>query len=363
MQDHFPASVILERTILDNLATSVLLLDRDLKVSYINPAGEQLFELSARQVQGMPFREFLSADTSDGSELEQSMRKLLETGHPFTERERELRLPGQRSMTLDCTVTPLGEGREILAMLVELRQVDQHLRVTREQRLIAQHQATRALLRGLAHEIKNPLGGLRGAAQLLERELNAEELKEYTRIIIGEADRLLNLLNRMIGCYGTPNKRPLNIHEVLEHVCSLVQAETAEGIRILRDYDPSLPCLLGDRDQLIQALLNIVRNAVQAVGEKGEITLRSRAERQFTIGKRRYKLVARIDVMDDGPGIPWEMMQRIFYPMVTSKAKGSGLGLSIAQQLANLHNGLIECASRPGCTVFTLLLPLEGSNG
>jgi two-component system nitrogen regulation sensor histidine kinase GlnL len=264
-------------------------------------------------------------------------------------------------MTVDCTVTPISEPQH-KELLVELLHVDRHLRIIREENLLAQHQATRALARGLAHEIKNPLGGLRGAAQLLERELNNEALKEYTGIIIGEADRLQNLVNRMLGPNTLPQKRLINIHQVLEHVRSLVSAEAPPGVHIVRDYDPSIPELNADPDQLIQAVLNIVRNAVQAVGDHGEITLRTRTLRQYTIGQRRHKLVIRIDVIDNGPGIPPDMMESIFYPMVTGRPEGTGLGLPIAQFLISQHGGLIECASRPGFTTFTLLLPLESDD-
>jgi two-component system nitrogen regulation sensor histidine kinase GlnL len=246
--------------------------------------------------------------------------------------------------------------------LVELLQVDRHLRIAREENLIAQQSTARALVRGLAHEIKNPLGGLRGAAQLLERELPDESLTEYTRIIIDEADRLQLLVDRMLGPNSLPNKRELNVHEVLERVRALVQGELPAAIRIQRDYDPSIPPLQADRDLLIQAVLNIVRNAVQALGESGVITLRTRTQRQFTIGSRRHRLVARLEIVDNGPGIPPELIEQIFYPMVTGRSDGTGLGLSIAQSLVNQHGGLIECASRPGETVFTLLLPLESKD-
>ena len=236
--------------------------------------------------------------------------------------------------------------------------MDWRLRISREENIIAQHHTTRALVRNLAHEIKNPLGGLRGAAQLLERELPDPALREYTRIIIGEADRLRNLVDRMLGPNQLPIHSDVSIHEIMERVRSLVEAEAPSGVRIERDYDPSIPPLWGDADRLIQAMLNVVRNAVQAVGRRGVITLRSRVQRQYTIGAKRHKLVARLDVVDDGPGIPPGQQEQIFYPMISGRPDGTGLGLSIAQSIINQHGGLIECASRPGETVFTLLLPL-----
>ncbi|TPW11075.1 MAG: two-component system NtrC family nitrogen regulation sensor histidine kinase GlnL, partial [Halothiobacillaceae bacterium] len=210
-----------------------------------------------------------------------------------------------------------------------------------------------------AHEINNPLGGLRGAAQLLEKELNDVELKEYTDVIIGEADRLQKLLAKLLGPNTRPQKRYTNIHKILEHVRTLVSAEGCSSIHIIRDYDPSLPELLIDPDQLIQAVLNIVRNAVQALDGAGEIIFRTRPQRQMTIGTKRHRLVLVIDIIDNGPGIAPEMAETIFYPMVTGRAEGTGLGLSIAQAMINQHQGLIECSSRPGRTKFTLLIPLE----
>jgi two-component system nitrogen regulation sensor histidine kinase GlnL len=215
------------------------------------------------------------------------------------------------------------------------------------------------LLRGLAHEIKNPLGGIRGSAQLLQRELASEELREYTQIIMDESDRLQSLVDRMLG----PNKplllEPINIHKVLERVRQLVQVEAPVGVSIERDYDPSIPQVNGDGDLLIQAILNIVRNAAQAVGVRGRILIRTRIHRQVTIGNKRNRLVVKIDVEDNGPGIPDALMGQIFYPMVTGRAEGTGLGLSIAQSLINQHGGLIECISEPGLTVFSIFLPLE----
>lgn len=343
------------RRVLDNLNMAVLLFNQQLRLCYLNPAAEVLLAASTRQVQGQGIAELFAEDP----ELVASCQRAMQSGHPFTERELSLRLVGSRTVTVDCTVTPLHEARPHSALLMELQRIDRHRRIVREEHLLAQHQASRALVRGLAHEIKNPLGGLRGAAQLLERELHNEALKEYTGIIIGEADRLQNLLNRMLGPNALPQQRLINIHQVVERVRTLAAAEAPPGVRIVRDYDPSIPDFTADPDQLIQALLNIVRNALQAVGQKGEITLRTRTVRQVTLGHQRHKLAIRIDVIDDGPGIPPDMLENIFFPMVTTRADGTGLGLPIAQALVNQHRGLIECASRPGKTVFTLYLPLE----
>ncbi len=341
--------------ILENLNIAVLLFDEALHLKYINPAGEVLFDISARHLLGQSADHIWPQDPDFTRALQRSHA----SGHPYTEREVQLSLPNQKQITVDLTVTPLRESMQADELLLELQPMDRHLRIAREENLLDQYHTTRTLVRGMAHEIKNPLGGLRGAAQLLEQELDDEELREYTRIIIGEADRLQNLLNRMLGPNTLPRKRRINLHEVLERVRSLVQAELPPGISLARDYDPSIPELMADPDQLFQALLNLVRNAMQSLGEHGHITLSTRTQRKYTIGHKLYRLVARIDVMDDGPGIPPDMMKSIFYPMVTGRHDGTGLGLPIAQSLVNQHGGLIECTSRPGETVFSIILPLE----
>lgn len=341
--------------ILDNLHTAVCLFNGDMRLLQTNPAGEALLGASAPRLAGR------SATSLFGSErIVTAMAAALDSGHPHTERECTLQPDAERRVTADITAIPLSEGDGAPELLVEIAQVDRQLRIAREEGLIAQQEATRALVRGLAHEIKNPLGGLRGAAQLLAREIEDPDLREYTEVITHEADRLRNLVDRMLGPDNLPAREPVNIHEVTERVRTLVAAEAPPGIRLVRDYDPSLPELEGDRDMLIQAVLNITRNAVQALGEEGTITLRTRAQRQFTIGHRRHRLVLSLEIIDDGPGIPPEMLDRIFYPMVTGRSEGSGLGLSIAQSLVNRHDGLIECTSRPGETRFTLLLPVHG---
>ena len=343
------------KQITENLTTAVLLLNRKLQLEYINPAGEMLFAISARRLRGMDINELFN----NAHQLIESFHQAMRSGHGFTERELQITLSSARTTTtVDCIVTPIGDPKPNYEILVELLQVDRHLRITREENLVAQHNVTRALIRGKAHEIKNPLGGLRGAAQLLERELKNESQKEYTQVIIGEADRLQSLVDRMLGPNVLPHMRNINIHQVMERVYSLAKVEATKNVRIVRDYDPSIPDLRADPDQLIQAVLNIVRNAMQAVGNKGKITLRTRTMRQFTIGQIRHKLIIRIDIIDNGPGVPPEMMESIFYPMVTGRAEGTGLGLSIAQSLVNQHGGLIECSSEPGNTQFTLLLPL-----
>ncbi|MDZ7622789.1 MAG: nitrogen regulation protein NR(II) [Candidatus Competibacteraceae bacterium] len=356
-EDEVTVSKDYHRRVVEGLSIAVLVLDRRLRLLFMNPAAETLFELSFRKAYRLSLPDLLV-----GAEVFiAGLEHCLNNGHPYIERELQLILPPGREVTVDCTAAPLLERDLPAELLLELRQVDWRLRINREEHLLAQHHTTRALVRNLAHEIKNPLGGLRGAAQLLERELPDPALREYTGIIIGEADRLRNLVDRMLGPNQLPHHGEVSIHEILERVRVLVEAEADPGIRLERDYDPSIPPLWGDADRLIQAVLNVARNAAQALNERqqGVIILRSRVQRQYTIGAKRHKLVARMDIVDDGPGIPPEQQEQIFYPMISGRSDGTGLGLSIAQSIINQHGGLIECASRPGETVFTLLLPLD----
>ncbi len=343
------------QSVLDNLTTAVLLLDRTRRLVYINTAGEMIFAESSRQLLGISSR-----DLFRGCEgvIEEDLVRCLDTGASLSERNIVLEIL-EHPVTVNFFVTPLYDGTEPANILVEMHQVDRHLRIYREEQLLEQQHASRMLLRGLAHEVKNPLGGLRGAAQLLDQELDSVDLKEYTRIIIEEADRLRVLVDRMVGPKRLPNKSLLNIHKIIERVRQLVQAEAPPNVKILQDYDPSIPDLYADSDQLIQAILNIVLNAAQAVGDKGRITLRTRIDRRMTIGHQQNKLVVKLEVIDTGKGIEPEILSKIFYPMVTSRAEGTGLGLSIAQSIINNHGGLVECMSSPGDTVFSIFLPLE----
>lgn len=347
------------RRILDHLRTGVLLLDTDLMVRYLNPAAEMLLSASAARVVGRPLPDYFF----DDEEVRAALDECIANGHPFTRREARLALGPGQEITVDYSVSQLNDPGHPVMLLVEMQSLDRLLRISREEGLIHAHQATRALVRGVAHELKNPLGGIRGAAQLLERALPDDDLREYTGVIIAEADRLRNLADRMLGPRRPPEMKPVNIHECLEHVRQLMLAEFHRAVTIQGDYDPSLPELHGDHDQLIQVLLNLVRNASQVLVEEHIaeplITLRTRVLRQFTIGARRHRLVARIDVQDNGPGVSEELQQTLFYPMVSGRAAGSGLGLSIAQAIVSQHRGLIECESEPGKTVFTLLLPVD----
>lgn len=262
----------------------------------------------------------------------------------------------------------VAQGDSPDRVIVELLPLDTQTRHEREDRLMNQSLANKTLVRSLAHEIRNPLGGLRGAAQLLEMELPEPALKEYTQVIIREADRLQALVDRLLAPHRSPiTLGEVNIHEVCERVRSLIVAEYPHGLRVVRDYDTSLPEFRGDREHLIQAVLNIVRNAAQALAERirqgdARITLRTRAVRQITLGKQRHKLALELLVIDNGPGIPAELVDQIFYPLVTGRAEGTGLGLTLAQTFVQQHQGLIECESVPGKTVFRVIIPLS-TNG
>jgi len=350
------------KQIVEGLTNAVLLLNRDLQLEYINPAGEILFDVSMHRLKGVNIDELIS----NNKRLTNEIRQALDSGNPFTERELELTLLNRRVITTDCVVTPVLDTKDRSnakkrLMLIELNRTNRGMRISRDEHQFAQSNALRAMVRGLAHEIKNPLGGLRGAAQLLERELNDEDLKEFTNIIIGEADRLRNLVNRLLGPNKPPQRESINVHEITEHLTQLLKVDKPDQVNIIHDYDPSIPDIEADRDQLIQALLNIAVNAQHAVGDKGTITFRTRTRRQITIGQTRHKLICQIDIIDDGPGIPEDMLEKIFFPMVTNRADGSGLGLSISQTLIQQHHGIIQCKSKPGRTVFSVLLPFKNS--
>lgn len=343
--------------LLDALSTGIVLLDGQLCAIYANVAAQDLLAFSFNQVRGRPFGDFLQ----ESNGLTALLRRSLETGEAFADRELAIRpAAAPRDVrVVDVTITPLEGQVTGTHLLLELADATQRQRITRENDLLARLDGSRLMVRQLAHEIKNPLGGLRGAAQLLERELREPGLREYTAVIIHEADRLAALVDSMAGPMRAPQKTPLNIHEICEHVQRLLRAEAPAGVQIERDYDPSLPSTALDRHQLVQALLNVGRNALQAVGERGRIVLRTRAVSNVSIGSARHRLVASVQVEDDGPGVPAELRSSIFYPLVTGRPSGTGLGLAVAQDLVTRHGGLIEFDSEPGRTVFTILLPLE----
>ncbi|WP_221893697.1 nitrogen regulation protein NR(II) [Bathymodiolus japonicus methanotrophic gill symbiont] len=347
----------MHKKILDNISQAILLFNSELKLIYINTAGEVLFDDSAKHLLGKSAQDIFGSNTK----LIDDLLQCLARNEVFFDRELALEL-FHKKMIISFSVTPILENPQQVELLIELQQLDQHIRISKEEQLIAQEHISRMLMRGFAHEIKNPLGGLRGAAQLLELELQTDDLKEYTQIIIEEADRMKALIDKMLGPNKLPIKVTLNIHEALERVRQLVQAELSDRIIIKRDYDPSIPELKADKNQLIQAFLNILRNASQAIVDTGEITLRTRIYRQMTIAGKRHRLVTRIDVIDNGSGIQPEILDQIFYPMITGRSNGTGLGLPISQSIINQYNGIIECSSNAENTVFSIYLPVGNVN-
>jgi len=341
--------------LLDALSTGIVMLDAQLCPVYANVAAQDLLAFSLNIARGRPFTDLLHEPESLGRIL----RRALTSGEGIADRELAVRPAGapREVRTLDVTITPMSAltGRHLL---LELADTTQRQRISRENDLLARLDGTRLMVRQLAHEIKNPLGGLRGAAQLLERELPAAALREYTQVIIGEADRLTALVDSMASPRRAPSKSSLNVHEICEHVYHLLRAEAAPTLLIERDYDPSLPNAMLDRHQLIQALLNVARNALQAQGDRGRIVLRTRARSNVSIGSVTHRLVASVQVEDAGPGVPAHLRALIFYPLVTGRPNGTGLGLAVAQELVSRNGGIIEFESEPGHTVFTLLLPL-----
>ena len=340
--------------VLDNLSAAVVLLQRDLTIVYLNSASEILFETSRRKVHGRSIEKLADFPKS----LLSRMILSLSAERPFSQHEIELHIGQHKPITVDCTMNPVCEAESQAGLLLEFTRIDRHLRLAAEERLADQQSATETLLTGLSHEIKNPLGGIRGAAQLLAHELSDKQLQEYTSVIISEADRLKNLVDRMLSPGLLPQKKWFNIHEALERVYSLLSVEEND-IDIVRDYDPSIPEVYADPEQIIQAVLNLAKNAAEAMQGEGCLVLRSRTQRQFTIASIRYKLVVVLEIIDTGPGIPEEIADKIFFPMVSGRASGTGLGLSIAQSIVSHHGGLIACDSKPGNTVFQIYLPLE----
>jgi two-component system, NtrC family, nitrogen regulation sensor histidine kinase GlnL len=349
---------------LDLLATAVMLLDEQDRVRYLNPSAENLFSQSNRNADGTPI-DMLFKNTAVLTAAIESAR---ENNSSYFEHELTLysMTNGYGPWHLSCMVTPVEPSAEMPdgGVLIEFRTIEQQLRIAREERMLDQSQANRELIRNLAHEIKNPLGGIRGAAQLLDRELERPALHEYTQVIMKEADRLQLLMDRLLTPHRLPRPSQVNIHEVLERVRSVILAEFP-GIAMRRDYDTSLPAIEGDREQLIQATLNIARNAAQAItGQhashvKGEIRLQTRIARQVTIARRRYRHAIEVCIIDNGPGISDALRERIFYPLVSGREGGSGLGLMLTQNFVSQHQGTIAFESGPGKTLFSILLPVK----
>ncbi|ACA88900.1 nitrogen regulation protein NR(II) [Shewanella woodyi] len=343
--------------LLNNLVTAVIVIDADLKLCYANAAAEQLLGVGIHRLT----EHFLADNFRLIGVSNELLTESIKENQGLTVNTASLITFDNQHHTVDITLSPL-EQEQGLALL-ELRQVDQQLRIHQQLTLDAQQQAAQYLVRNLAHEIKNPLGGLRGAAQLLSRELHDPQLNEFTDLIIEQADRLRNLVDRLLGPQK-PTKHSLhNIHEVIQKVLKLVSMALPENIDLEQDYDPSIPDIQMDPEQLQQAILNIVQNAVQALEcGGGNILIKTRTQHQVTIGTERHKLVLALSIIDNGPGVKPELLDTLFYPMVTGRDNGSGLGLSISHNFARLHGGRIDCQSTSAGTEFTILLPIENNN-
>jgi len=340
--------------ILDTLNASILCLDHERRISYVNAAGEALFENSANSLVGRPFASLLS-------QLEPSsiLDKLQLESIDFTEHEAVITLASGKVITANYSIYEFPGPLQENTLLLEIQQLERQAQFAQDELKQLQQHATQQLARGLAHEINNPLGGIRGAAQLLQRALDRPEWTEYTEVIISEVDRLQALTSNMLVPGNQLHKKPLNILEVLEHIRRIMLAAEPDRIRMVRDYDPSIPEFAADRDMLIQAFLNLVRNAIQAIDDEGMVTFKTRVEFRYTIGQITHPLVLRVDISDSGHGIPRELGDTIFLPMITDKADGSGLGLPIAQEIISRHGGTIHLQSSASGTTFSVYLPLE----
>ena len=337
---------------LDQLATGVVVFDAGGTIVYVNPSAETLLGVSGVLLVG----EKVSQVFERSLELLAAIQTAQASRETVIEYELDVTVNVHPPLRLGCTISPMDAPHG--GAFIELRTVDPHLRIARLEQTRLQQEASRELLRNLAHEIKNPLGGIRGAAQLLEHELPRESLREYTQVIIKESDRLQSLMERLLTPHRTPRFGAVNIHEVLERVRSLILAETPAGMVLQRDYDTSLPEVRADSEQLIQAVLNVARNAVQAMHGQGKIIFRTRVSHQITLESRRHRLGLRAEIIDNGPGIPDDIREQIFYPLVSGREGGSGLGLAVAQTLIAQNHGTIDCDSHPGHTVFSIFLPI-----
>ena len=340
--------------LLDSLITAVILLDEDLRVRLVNASAESLLHVSAAQISGDSLDQFILKS----DELINSLQAALDNGQPFTARDIHLQLPESLVERIDLTVTNFESPR---GLLLEMHPTSRLNAISQNSSLESQQETTRNLIRGLAHEVKNPLGGIRGAAQLLDRALPSEELQEYTQIIIAEADRLRDLVDRMLGPWQPLTMKPIIIAEVADRAISILKVEFGPNITWIRDYDPSLPTVEGDHDQLIQSVLNIARNACEALGNTNspKISIKTRVNRQFTIGNKRHKSVLQLDISNNGPSIEAKFLEQIFFPMISTRANGSGLGLSITQNIISRHEGSVQVASKTGTTTFSIFLPFS----
>lgn len=351
------------KTIIESISTSILVIDSQLKVAYANTAAEQLFSMSRTKLQGIKLLDLI--DSNEKSLIESLQNANSPSFQGFTATDITFTPEHQNRFHADVYISPYtGRAR---GLMVEIHRLDYQQKLNDDLQRRNQHIAARDLIRNLAHEIKNPLGGIRGAAQLLEMTYSKDnDLKEYTKVIIEQSDRLKALVDRLLGPQR-PNPRTMaNIHYVIEKVLSLESMATKGTCRFEKDYDPSLPELLLDVDAMQQVMINIISNAVQALTEANtvypSVKIRTRALMGALVNGIKYSMSIEVAIIDNGPGIPPQIKDMLFYPMITSRSEGHGLGLSIAQNIVEHHRGTIECDSEPGCTVFKIILPITNDN-
>jgi two-component system, NtrC family, nitrogen regulation sensor histidine kinase GlnL len=334
----------------DALSTPVLTVDGQGRIIAVNPAAASWLGLGLRRLLGQPLARVAAAE----QDLDALCARARAT--PSGLRVQRLRLqPGELEprfahVLLNALEAPAG------AVRLEFHPVDEF---PGHDPALLLPSALNVALKGLAHEVKNPLAGLKGAAQLLRRRLQDSDSERYLDVIVAETERLSTLVQRLLDPAPPSPPAATNVHAVLERVRLLAEAEAGWAVRLVRDYDPSLPEITADADRLTQAVLNLVRNALQA--DASEVRLRTRAETGVVIGDRLHRLAIRIEIVDDGCGVPESLAEQIFLPLVSGRAEGTGLGLALAQQVAREHGGSLSYRSRRGHTVFTLLLPASSA--
>ncbi|MFT5221652.1 MAG: two-component system nitrogen regulation sensor histidine kinase GlnL [Gammaproteobacteria bacterium] len=343
--------------ILDTLNASVFLLDKKRCIRYANATAEALFETSALNLSNRDFDSLFSA--LEPSTILEKIHQQTELTSGLTEREANITFASGKTIVADYSISLLAENDQDKTLLIEIRPLEHQIQLAQQEHNQLQNLAGQQLARGLAHEIKNPLSGIRGAAQLLEKQLANPDLAEYTEVIIAEVDRLDTLINKLLGPVELEQMQPVNILQVLEYIRKIILAAEPERIQIRRDYDPSIPELYADSSLLIQAFLNIARNAVQAIDGEGEITFKTRIDRRITIGRITHPLVIQIDISDNGRGVSEALSETIFLPMITDKAEGSGLGLPITQEIISRHGGTIRMQSNRYGTTFSTVIPIK----
>ena len=342
--------VNLNYDVLDNLRTAILIFDANFNYVYTNTSAIDLLGSSSTLKE-------ITLLKCENVSLTTYLKKVREDSRSVMLRDLKFKNFDRLEKIVDCNISSYN-SQNSQYILMELNETGRLYNISIDQNLIDQQKATREMIKGLSHEIKNPLGGIMGAAQLLDKTLKDESQAKFTKIIRKESERLLKLINAMASPIPSSNKENINIHEITEHVLELFKYdEENTHVSFIKDYDPSIPHLSLDRHQIIQSLINIIRNAIQAISKVGTIIIRTRPIFKHTIGDIKHDLVVKIDVIDNGIGIPEDKLKEIFYPMVTTKNDGMGLGLTIAQSIIIQNNGVIECKSKNKETIFSIILP------